>query len=780
MGKVLTPLLTRDGADGRDLPGASTLCGACTEACPVEIPLADLLVRLRADLRAPGLVGRRRPVRATRRPDAGAAGTTRACRARASRLPGAGAPARGRAPRPGEPQRRRGFGTWARLWASPGGVPRVDDAPRRGGAALAGASRGLDCAGVPGSARWTATRDLPAAGVAARSVTVGPHASAGRRAMVIDRVRCAAAAENGCRVHGPVRAGRRARSRSTRRSREHGGGPGGARRGGRRPADRRARASPRALAAAGTTSCCPRRPRRGAHALVDAGGRRHRRRARGRGDRQPACSAAARARRARRSLLPPAHVCVVRDRPTSWPRSRTRSRARRPATLPERHRAGWRPEPHRRTSRCARPSASTARRPSRSCSSTLRPDATGRRSSDRSRSGRASVRGGAVAASGPGARGRRGRGPGPRAARRRRPRPRSSASSRRTSSARFDDIAHALRQLLEPEASARRHRGVGHRRRAARSRRRPRSRCSRRRCPTRRSTPVGAAASSDTPDGTAVVGWPDLDPSPRRTAPSTLLLLADPFTFPVDGVPAPAQRGPARAHRHRRARVGRAGARAATGSSLDDAIVDATARSACSSTASTVRHGRVAGLPADRAARSSSPTRERNFVEELGGQPALDRLAGARGERRPTTSASCSATACTSGSSSTSTRPSSPAATSSCATSSARTRRSGALAVGDQRRRRPDRAVPRARRRRRRRGPARAARRRRGRRAALLFTCNGRGRHLFGVPDHDAGLVDEHARPDPGRRRVLRRRDRPGRRPQLRARLHREPRPVRS
>ena len=46
MGKVLTPLLSSDGSEGRELPEASTLCGACTEACPVEIPLADLLVRL--------------------------------------------------------------------------------------------------------------------------------------------------------------------------------------------------------------------------------------------------------------------------------------------------------------------------------------------------------------------------------------------------------------------------------------------------------------------------------------------------------------------------------------------------------------------------------------------------------------------------------------------------------------------------------------------------------------------------------------------------------------
>ncbi len=27
--------------------------------------------------------------------------------------------------------------------------------------------------------------------------------------------------------------------------------------------------------------------------------------------------------------------------------------------------------------------------------------------------------------------------------------------------------------------------------------------------------------------------------------------------------------------------------------------------------------------------------------------------------------------------------------------------------------------------------------------AALLFTCNGRGSHLFDVPDHDAGIVSE-------------------------------------
>ena len=37
-------------------------------------------------------------------------------------------------------------------------------------------------------------------------------------------------------------------------------------------------------------------------------------------------------------------------------------------------------------------------------------------------------------------------------------------------------------------------------------------------------------------------------------------------------------------------------------------------------------------------------------------------------------------------------------------------------------------------------------------RATLLFTCNGRGRGLFGVPDHDAGVIGEvlGARPAAG------------------------------
>lgn len=49
IGAVLSPLL--DGLDCRtDLPFASSLCGACTEVCSAQIPLADYIRQLREDL----------------------------------------------------------------------------------------------------------------------------------------------------------------------------------------------------------------------------------------------------------------------------------------------------------------------------------------------------------------------------------------------------------------------------------------------------------------------------------------------------------------------------------------------------------------------------------------------------------------------------------------------------------------------------------------------------------------------------------------------------------
>jgi L-lactate dehydrogenase complex protein LldF len=53
IGAVLTPLL--EGLEGREhLPFASTLCGACDDACPARVPLSDLLLELRADTAASG------------------------------------------------------------------------------------------------------------------------------------------------------------------------------------------------------------------------------------------------------------------------------------------------------------------------------------------------------------------------------------------------------------------------------------------------------------------------------------------------------------------------------------------------------------------------------------------------------------------------------------------------------------------------------------------------------------------------------------------------------
>ena len=61
IGAVLTPLLQADGARACELAHASSLCAACDEACPVEIPLHDLLLGLRrdrAERRIPGFLER--------------------------------------------------------------------------------------------------------------------------------------------------------------------------------------------------------------------------------------------------------------------------------------------------------------------------------------------------------------------------------------------------------------------------------------------------------------------------------------------------------------------------------------------------------------------------------------------------------------------------------------------------------------------------------------------------------------------------------------------------
>jgi L-lactate dehydrogenase complex protein LldF len=57
MGAVLIPLLV--GLEhAPSLPHASSLCGACTDACPVKIPLHELLLDLRRDLVSEGVASR--------------------------------------------------------------------------------------------------------------------------------------------------------------------------------------------------------------------------------------------------------------------------------------------------------------------------------------------------------------------------------------------------------------------------------------------------------------------------------------------------------------------------------------------------------------------------------------------------------------------------------------------------------------------------------------------------------------------------------------------------
>jgi L-lactate dehydrogenase complex protein LldF len=54
IGAVVTPLLEgMRGERSSELPFLSSLCGACHEACPVGIPLHDLLVRVRSRVTTP-------------------------------------------------------------------------------------------------------------------------------------------------------------------------------------------------------------------------------------------------------------------------------------------------------------------------------------------------------------------------------------------------------------------------------------------------------------------------------------------------------------------------------------------------------------------------------------------------------------------------------------------------------------------------------------------------------------------------------------------------------
>ena len=116
MGAVLTPLLAGEDPHAAELANASSLCGACMEACPVEIPLQDLLLGLRRKKAA-----------------------------------GAGAAERGM------------WKAWAAAWSRPGAYRASGWAATRGRRLAPLLGR------LPGATRWTATRTPPAP--AARTFT---------------------------------------------------------------------------------------------------------------------------------------------------------------------------------------------------------------------------------------------------------------------------------------------------------------------------------------------------------------------------------------------------------------------------------------------------------------------------------------------------------------------------------------------------------------------------------------------------------------------------------
>ena len=109
MGAVLTPLLAGEGPGAAEVANASTLCGACMEVCPVEIPLQDLLLANR----------------------------------------------RNRAAEDAKPGERAAWRAWSSLWSRPAGYEASTKAASLG--------RGLarHPMFVPGSSGWATGRTLP-------------------------------------------------------------------------------------------------------------------------------------------------------------------------------------------------------------------------------------------------------------------------------------------------------------------------------------------------------------------------------------------------------------------------------------------------------------------------------------------------------------------------------------------------------------------------------------------------------------------------------------------
>ena len=147
IGSVITPQLVGREAAG-DLPFASSLCGACREACPVKINLPDMLLRLRYEIKAEN---EPREARATDQPSGSRAINLKRRFAKVAE--------------------RAAFKLWAAAMKSPSRYRKAARAARLAQEVFGDSVPLL-------MRRWTATRDLPP--LAARSFRELWHSQAGK------------------------------------------------------------------------------------------------------------------------------------------------------------------------------------------------------------------------------------------------------------------------------------------------------------------------------------------------------------------------------------------------------------------------------------------------------------------------------------------------------------------------------------------------------------------------------------------------------------------------
>ena len=301
----------------------------------------------------------------------------------------------------------------------------------------------------------------------------------------------------------------------------------------------------------------------------------------------------------------------------------------------------------------------------------------------------------------------------------------------------LDDMVHAMGNLLDPDVLLAITMGavVGDAREVEEG---PGLAVFAARLPDARLTPVELRVE-ETPDGASVVGWPEVD-----GAPETLLLLTDPFTFPVDTLLRRLEDdrpdlavvgGCASAATHpggnRLAIDDRVVADGAVGVFLEGAGARTVVSQGC----------RPVGQPLV-VTRS-----EGRFIQELAGRPALDRLrdlaAAAPDEERELLRRGLHLGVVVDEH-----RADFGRGDFLVRSVIGADRDTGAIAVGDriavgqtvQFHVRDATAAD---------EDLRALLAGEDAEGALLFTCNGRGRGLFGTPDHDAGVVEELLGPLP-------------------------------